>query len=166
MAIDEKQLITLVKRFKNYEHPSDAQKLLVILGEKPDRSDKDNKVLEKLIKAENRFIRTKRAELNVQNLLAKENDNQRKLMTRKKIIWGAALRSAALANNAEAVAVAKYLVKSGFISPRDFEVIAKDFEAIQALPENKAHSIDLYKSPSQPEFRTPFNLSRAMKGSK
>ena len=51
-AIDNEYLDKLVKRFKGFKSPTDTQKLIVLLGEKDNRSDDDNRKLSVFLNAE------------------------------------------------------------------------------------------------------------------
>ena len=44
-TVDDEYLENLVKRFKAFKSPNDTQKLIILLGEKDNRSDDDNRKL-------------------------------------------------------------------------------------------------------------------------
>ena len=51
-TIDTEYLNDLVKRFEGYKSPTDTQQLIILLGNKDNRSDDDNRKLSVLVKAE------------------------------------------------------------------------------------------------------------------
>ena len=53
-AINEDYLDDLVKRFKGFKSPNETQELIILLGEKDNRSDDDNRKLWVLLNAEKR----------------------------------------------------------------------------------------------------------------
>ena len=51
-SINEDYLDDLVKRFKGFKSPNDTQQLIILLGEKDNRNDDDNRKLSVLLNAE------------------------------------------------------------------------------------------------------------------
>ena len=50
-SIDTAYLDDLVKRFKGYKSPTDTQQLIILLGNKDNRNDEDNRKLSVLLKS-------------------------------------------------------------------------------------------------------------------
>lgn len=130
--IDIKHLDSLMTRFKAYKSPNDAQRLIVALGEKKERSVDDDKKLAVLMKAEKKAAELMKARAATNLIINAEKTEARKLETRKKIIWGAALLKAS-ENDPEVGQVLCKLFNHRYISDRDKDAVKADFDAIQTL---------------------------------
>lgn len=129
--IDTEYLNSLVTRFKAYKKPNDTQKLIIALGELQERSDDDNKKLSILIKAEKKADDLMKARAATQKIINAEKTEARKLETRKKVIWGAALKKAAT-NNPGIAQLMSRLFNDGYIAEKDKEAVRADLEALTA----------------------------------
>lgn len=127
IVLDLEYLGKLVNRFKGYNSPTDTQKLLIMLAEKPNRDNKDNKKLSMIMKTEKaaeRLFKSRNAEREV---VDKIKADERKAKTRSGIIWGSALKTAA--NDYEQIAnTMTWLFENGYISERDKEVVRADLK--------------------------------------
>ena len=70
-TINTDYLDDLVKRFKGFKSPNDTQQLIIILGEKDNRSEDDNRKLAVLMKAERKAERKAKLEEFKANVKAK-----------------------------------------------------------------------------------------------
>ena len=133
--IDTDYLNSLVTRFKAYKRPNDTQRLIIALGELQERSDDDNKKLSILIRAEKKADELAKARAATSRIMNAEKTAARKLETRKKVIWGAALKTAAK-NNAQIAQMMRKLYNEGYVSDKDKDAVRDDYEAIQASHTN------------------------------
>lgn len=129
--IDTDYLNSLVTRFKAYKKPNDTQKLIIALGELQERSDDDNKKLSILMKAEKKADELAKARAATSRIMNAEKAAARKLETRKKVIWGAALKTAAK-NNPGIAQLMSRLFNDGYIAEKDKEAVRADLEALTA----------------------------------
>lgn len=123
--IDDNYLNELVTRFKAYKSPNDTQKLIITLGEKIERSDDDNKKLAVLVRAEKKYAELMKARAATNRIINAEKTAARKLDARKKIIWGAALKTA----SKDSPQIAQLMLKmfnDGYISKADLDVVRDD----------------------------------------
>lgn len=129
--IDTEYLNSLVTRFKAYKKPNDTQRLIIALGELQERSDDDNKKLSILIRAEKKADELAKARAATSRIMNAEKAAARKLETRKKVIWGAALKTAAKTNPGMAQLMFR-LFNDGYIAEKDKEAVRADLEALTA----------------------------------
>lgn len=129
--IDTDYLNSLVTRFKAYKKPNDTQKLIIALGELQERSDDDNKKLSILIRAEKKADELAKARAATSRIMNAEKTAARKLETRKKVIWGAALKAAAK-NNPGIAQLMSRLFNDGYIAEKDKKAVRADLEALTA----------------------------------
>jgi hypothetical protein len=123
--IDTDYLYSLVTRFKSYKKPNDTQKLIITLGELQERSDDDDRKLSVLLRAEKKADDLVKARAATQRIINAEKAAERKLATRKKVIWGSALKTASR-DNPNMLYVMSLLVKDGYISESDLKVVKDD----------------------------------------
>ena len=71
-TVDNDYLDNLVKRFKGFKSPNDTQKLIILLGEKDNRSDDDNRKLSVLLKAERKADQLVKARADARRLIDAE----------------------------------------------------------------------------------------------
>lgn len=128
-AKDIEYLEQLVSRFEGFNSPTDTQKLLVVLGNKKDRTEDDDKKVSILLKAERKAEELHAARQKARDLVGAEKQAARKLETRKKVIWGSALKTASV-NNAQIAQIMRQLWNEGFISEADKNVVRADFDAL------------------------------------
>jgi len=126
---DVDYLNELVSKYREYKSPTDTQKLLVVLGNKKDKTDDDNKKLMILMRAEKKAEELHKARQKTRDLLQAEKKAARKLETRKKVIWGSALKTASV-NDAQIAQIMRKLWNEGFISEADKNVVRADFDAL------------------------------------
>lgn len=127
IELDLEYLSKLVNRFKGYNSPTDTQKLLVMLAEKTNRDNKDNKKLAIIMKAEKKAERLFKSRNAEREVVDKIKADERKAKTRSGIIWGSALKTAA--NDYEQIAnTMTWLFDNGYISERDKEVVRADLK--------------------------------------
>lgn len=127
--IDTDYLNSLVTRFKAYKKPNDTQKLIIALGELQERSDDDDKKLSVLLRAEKKADELVKARAATQRIMNAEKAAARKLETRKKVIWGAALKTAAK-NDAQIAQMMRKLYNEGYVAEKDEDAIRDDLEAL------------------------------------
>ena len=123
--IDTDYLYSLVTRFKSYKKPNDTQKLIITLGELQERSNDDDRKLSVLLRAEKKADDLVKARAATQRIMNAEKIAERKLETRKKVIWGSALKTASR-DNPNMLYVMSLLVKDGYISESDLKVVKDD----------------------------------------
>lgn len=126
---DIEYLRQLVNRFEGFNSPTDTQKLLVALGNKTDRTAEDDKKISVLLKAERKAEELHTARQKARDLVGAEKQAARKLETRKKVIWGSALKTASV-NDAQIAQVMRRLWNEGFVSEADKNVVKADFDAL------------------------------------
>ncbi len=126
---NKEYLDNLVKRFKGFKSPNDTQKLIILLGEKDNRIDDDNRKLSILLKAEKKADQLVKARANARKLIDAEKSKASKAEVRRKIIWQSAFEAMAEAsmqakrdlNQLKADAYEK-----GYVSERDKDVVKND----------------------------------------
>lgn len=128
--IDTNYLDLLVTRFKGYKSPNDTQLLIIALGDKIERSDDDDKKLTVLLKAEKKADELMKARAATQKLLNAEKTAAKKADVRKKIIWGAALKTASK-KDAQIAQIMRKLYDDGFVAKKDKEAVTADYEALE-----------------------------------
>lgn len=127
--IDTDYLDDLVKRFKGFKSPSDTQKLIILLGEKLNRCDDDNRKLSVLLNAERKADQLAKARADARRLVDAEKSKARKAETRRKIIWQSAFET--MASNDERIDHFLRQLKirafnEGYVSDRDKDVVKAD----------------------------------------
>ena len=127
--IDTDYLDLLVKRFNGFNRPTDAQRLIMLLGERKTRSDDENKKLSVLLRAEKKSDELVLARAATRRVLNAEKTAARKLETRKKVLWGAALKTASK-DSPQIAALMLQLFNGGYISEKDKDVVKSDLPAI------------------------------------
>lgn len=135
-SIDLEHLNALITRFKGYKSPNDTQRLIVALGEKLERSEEDNKKLSILLKAEKAAEKLIKARAATNKIMNAEKTAARKLDVRKKIIWGAALKTAST-EHPEIAQIMSRLFNEGYVAKKDEDAVRDDFEAL-TVPNNRA----------------------------
>lgn len=133
--IDTVYLEQLVRRFRGYKSPNDTQRLIILLGSKSERTDEDNKKLSILLKAEKAADKLIKARAATNKIINAEKTAARKLDVRKKIIWGAALKTGST-EHPEIAQIMTRLFSEGYIAERDKEAVRADLEALTA-PNNE-----------------------------
>nr|WP_181718212.1 hypothetical protein [Psychrobacter sp.]QJS05961.1 mobilization protein C [Psychrobacter sp.] len=123
--IDTEYLNSLVTRFKAYKKPNDTQKLIIALGSKSERSDDDDKKLTVLLRAEKKADELMKARAATQRIMNAEKTAARKLETRKKVIWGAALKTASK-DSPQIAQLMQKLFNEGYVSKSDQDVVKDD----------------------------------------
>jgi hypothetical protein len=122
--IDTDYLNSLVTRFKAYKKPNDTQRLIIALGELQERSDDDNKKLSVLLRAEKKADELMKARAATQRIMNAEKTAARKLETRKKVIWGSALKTAS--KKSPEIAHVMQKLFNEYISKSDQAVVRDD----------------------------------------
>lgn len=127
-AVDEDYLDDLVKRFKGFKSPNDTQTLIILLGEKDNRSDDDNRKLSVLLKAEKKADQLVKARADARRLIDAEKLKARKAESRRKIILQSAFEAMA-ADSHQTKRTLNDLMKKAmdenYVSDRDKDVIIK-----------------------------------------
>ena len=126
---DIEYLRQLVNRFSGFNSPTDTQKLLIALGNKKDRTAEDDKKISVLLKAERKAEELHTARQKARDLVGAEKQAARKLETRKKVIWGSALKTASV-NDIQVADMMRRLWNEGFVSEADKNVVRADFDAL------------------------------------
>lgn len=127
--INTDYLNNLIKRFKGYKSPNETQQLIIALGDKLHRTTEDDRKLEILLRAEKKADELLKARADIKRLLDAEKASIRKVETRKKIVWGAALNKAS-ENNPKMAEVMLKLFNDGYVSDRDKETVRADLAQI------------------------------------
>jgi len=135
-SIDTAYLDDLVKRFKGYKSPNDTQQLIILLGEKNNRTDDDNRKLSVLLKAEKKADQLAKARADARRLLDAEKAKARKTETRRKIIWLSAIEKMCEDNPQELQALNRLkslAYQNGYVNERDKKFLqdTKDTNAPQ-----------------------------------
>src|SRR5699024_9010084 len=135
-SIDTAYLDDLVKRFKGYKSPTDTQQLIILLGNKENRSDEDNRKLSVLLKAEKKADQLAKARADARRLLDAEKAKARKTETRRKIIWLSAIEKMCEDNPQELQALNRLkslAYQNGYVNERDKKFLqdTKDTNAPQ-----------------------------------
>ena len=141
-TVDNDYLDNLVKRFKGFKSPNDTQKLIILLGEKDNRSDDDNRKLSVLLKAERKANQLVKARADARRLIDAEKGKQRKARTRRMMILASAVESA-IKQDSEVEMLMRQVMKKvndgDYISDRDNEVVK---DTIGALLDTSANAPD------------------------
>ncbi|MBH0007701.1 hypothetical protein [Psychrobacter sp. SWN149] len=128
-TIDTAYLDDLIKRFQGFKSPNDTQQLIVILGEKDNRSDADNRKLAVLMKAERKADQLAKARADARRLVDAEKVKARKAETRRKLIWFSAIEKMTDTNeqaNYSLRMLMKEAFDNGFVSDRDKDAVRDD----------------------------------------
>ena len=128
-TINTDYLDDLVKRFKSFKSPNDTQQLIIILGEKDNRSEDDNRKLAVLMKAERKADQLAKARADARRMIDADKAKARKAEVRRKLIWFSALEKMADTDQ-EANHRLRMLMQDafneGFVSDRDKDVVRDD----------------------------------------
>lgn len=128
-SIDLEYLEKLVKRFEAYKSPNDTQKLIILLGNKDNRSDDDNRKLSVFLNVEKKADQLVKARADARRLIDAEKSKSRKAETRRKIIWLSAFEKMA-ENSMESRRNLNQLkndaYNKGYISERDKTAVKDD----------------------------------------
>ena len=128
-TINTDYLDDLVKRFKGFKSPNDTQQLIIILGEKDNRSEDDNRKLAVLMKAERKADQLAKARADARRMIDADKAKARKAEVRRKLIWMSALEKMADTDQ-EANHRLRMLMQDafneGFVSDRDKDIVRDD----------------------------------------
>nr|WP_181716748.1 hypothetical protein [Psychrobacter sp.]QJS05147.1 mobilization protein MobC [Psychrobacter sp.] len=130
-AIDNEYLDKLVKRFKGFKSPTDTQKLIVLLGEKDNRSDEDNRNLWTFLNVEKKADQLAKARADARRLIDAEKSKTKKIETRRKIVWMSAIEKMASVDDKSAHMLQQLRAKAfneGYVSDRDKDAVWADVE--------------------------------------
>ncbi|ALF60945.1 hypothetical protein [Psychrobacter urativorans] len=125
-SINEDYLDDLVKRFKGFKSPNDTQKLIILLGEKDNRSSDDNRKLSVLLNAEKKADQLVKARGDARRLIDAEKSKARKTQSRCKIILQSAFEKMAAENHESKRALSELTRKAldeNYVSDRDKDII-------------------------------------------
>lgn len=128
-TINEDYLDDLVKRFKGFKSPNETQELIILLGEKDNRSDDDNRKLWVLLNAEKKADQLAKARADARRLIDAEKSKTKKIETRRKIIWMSAIEKMASEDDKSAHMLQQLRVKAfheGYVSDRDKDAVKTD----------------------------------------
>lgn len=128
-TINTDYLDDLVKRFKGFKSPNDTQQLIIILGEKDNRSEDDNRKLAVLMKAERKADQLAKARADARRLIDADKAKARKAEVRRKMIWMGAFEKMASEDSDRKIDLIRLMIEafeSGFISDRDKDVVRDD----------------------------------------
>ncbi|WP_413521317.1 hypothetical protein [Psychrobacter glacincola] len=127
--INTDYLDDLVKRFKGFKSPNDTQQLIIILGEKDNRSEDDNRKLAVLMKAERKADQLAKARADARRMIDADKAKARKAEVRRKLIWMSAFEKMASEDSDININLIRLMIEafdSGFISDRDKDVVRED----------------------------------------
>lgn len=125
----------LVEKYETYKSPTDTQKLIIILGSK-ERTDDENKKLKILVNAEKKVAQLAKARQAAKAVIDKEKADKRKAETRKKILWGSALLTAAK-ENVQIAEILVFLHDSGYIAEKDKAAISEEYNELKNKLDNR-----------------------------
>ena len=128
-TIDTAYLDDLIKRFQGFKSPNDTQQLIVILGEKDNRSDDDNRKLAVLMKAERKADQLAKARADARRMIDADKAKARKAEIRRKLIWFSAIEKMTDTNeqaNYSLRMLMKEAFDNGFVSDRDKDAVRDD----------------------------------------
>ena len=128
-TINTDYLDDLVKRFKGFKSPNDTQQLIIILGEKDNRSEDDNRKLAVLMKAERKADQLAKARADARRMIDADKAKARKAEVRRKMIWMSAFEKMAGEDSDRKIDLIRLMIEafeSGFISDRDKDVVRDD----------------------------------------
>jgi len=128
-TINTAYLDDLVQRFKGFKSPNDTQQLIIILGEKDNRSEDDNRKLAVLMKAERKADQLAKARADARRLIDADKAKARKAEVRRKLIWMSAFEKMASEDSNINIDLIRLMIEafeSGFISDRDKDVVRDD----------------------------------------
>ena len=128
-TINTDYLDDLVKRFKGFKSPNDTQQLIIILGEKDNRSEDDNRKLAVLMKAERKADQLAKARADARRMIDADKAKARKAEVRRKMIWMSAFEKMAGEDSDININLIRLMIEafeSGFISDRDKDVVRDD----------------------------------------
>lgn len=128
-TINTDYLDDLVKRFQGFKSPNDTQQLIIILGEKDNRSEDDNRKLAVLMKAERKADQLAKARADARRMIDADKAKARKAEVRRKMIWMSAFEKMASEDSDRKIDLIRLMIEafeSGFISDRDKDVVRDD----------------------------------------
>lgn len=128
-TINTDYLDELVKRFKGFKSPNDTQQLIIILGEKDNRSEDDNRKLAVLMKAERKADQLAKARADARRMVDADKAKARKAEVRRKLIWMGAFEKMASEDDDIKIDLIRLMIhafESGYISDRDKDVVRDD----------------------------------------
>lgn len=132
-SINEDYLDDLVKRFKGFKSPNDTQTLIILLGEKDNRNDDDNRKLSVLLNAEKKADQLVKARADARRLIDAEKGKERKARTRCMMILASAVESA-IKQDSEVERLMRQVMQKvndgDYISDRDNEVVKDTLETL------------------------------------
>lgn len=134
MSINTEYLESLVMRFKAFSSPTDAQQLIIMLGDKQERTEDDNKKLAVLMRAEKKAEELAQARNKARKMLDDVKGAERKARTRRQIVWGAGILAAAK-ELPDAAKIVVFAYESGYISAKDKEVVKEEYELFKKIAE-------------------------------
>lgn len=123
-------LSELIEKYSTYSSPTDAQKLIILLGSKTDRTTDEDKKLKIFVNAERKHQQASEARQKARDVLNADKNEKRKIETRKKIVWGAALKTAAQ-DNADIAELALLLFEKDYIADKDKEAVIDDYKVFR-----------------------------------
>ena len=127
--IDTAYLDDLVNRFQGFNLPSESQTLIIMLGEKDNRSDDDNRKLAVLMKAERKADQLAKARADARRMIDAGKAKARKAEVRRKMIWMSAFEKMASEDSDRKIDLIRLMIEafeSDFISDRDKDVVRDD----------------------------------------
>ena len=148
---DNDYLHELINRLKTDESPTDAQRLIMILAEKDNRSDDDNRKLALLINIEQRADELAEAIAVAQPVIDAEKERHHDADTKRKMVWIDAMETASN-RDTEIKALLGELRRKvydrGYVSNEDKTVIKPDYEAMvtQAISDKQSKLAKEYLS--------------------
>ena len=126
VTIDEYYLDDLVRRFKGFKSPNDTQQLIILLGEKDNRNDDDNRKLSVLMKAEKKADQLVKARADARRVIDADKAQARKTQSRCKIILQSAYEAmAAKSHETERIlnSLTQKALDENYVSVRDKDLI-------------------------------------------
>lgn len=128
-TINTDYLDDLVKRFKGFKSPNDTQQLIIILGEKDNRSEDDNRKLAVLMKAERKADQLAKARADARRMVDADKAKAQKAEVRRKLIWISAIETMANHDSRVELMLQRLRVEAfneGFVSDRDKAAVKAD----------------------------------------
>ncbi len=153
-SLDLEYLGQLVTRLRGYKSPTDAQKLILLLNQKPNRNEEENKNLAVLLNAEKQAERLLSARKAARDLVNKTKTLEKRKQDHLKILWAVALTSEAKANDDPMMAqVMVKLSNSKHLTDKDKELLRADLKA----RELRGDLVIPHDIPNQPQNKLNLN---------
>lgn len=121
----------VVPKLREYKKPSKDQQQILLLADIPNRTDLQERQLVTLINVQLKTKELRDARLRASAIEKEKKNIERKKETRRKILWGSALKTAS-ENDTDIAKLAVKLFDGGYIAEKDKDAIKSDYERFRA----------------------------------